>query len=141
MAASGKSLQEKFQYALDMVKSLPKPSPSDPVQFSNDDKLQMYALFKQADQGPCCTNRPGMFDVVGRYKWDAWKALGDISKEEAMQRYLDTMISVRAPRAPTRFPALLQAWQLTVLRDSVRSVAACQAVSGICQSAGVSSGY
>jgi len=37
-----------------------------------------------------------MFDVVGRYKWDAWNALGNTSKEEAMQLYLDRMLAVRS---------------------------------------------
>jgi len=49
--ADPKTLKARYEYALGVVKSLPKPTASDPVQFSNDDKLQMYALFKQADVG------------------------------------------------------------------------------------------
>eukprot|EP00759_Apiculatamorpha_spiralis_P019395 PhF_6_TR25455/c1_g1_i1/m.35223 len=48
---------------------------------TNDDKLQLYALFKQATVGPCNTPKPGVFDVVGQAKWNAWKKLGD---EDAM---------------------------------------------------------
>ena len=29
--------------------------------------------------------------MVERAKWDAWKTLGNISKEEAMKRYIDTL--------------------------------------------------
>ncbi|KAF0028641.1 hypothetical protein F2P81_019728 [Scophthalmus maximus] len=47
-------------------------------------KLQIYALFKQATQGPCTTSSPGMLDFVNRAKWDAWKALGSISQVQVL---------------------------------------------------------
>lgn len=55
---------------------------------SNDQKLKAYGLFKQADKGPCTTDRPGLFDPVGRAKYDAWAGLGDMSKEKAMELYV-----------------------------------------------------
>lgn len=30
-----------------------------------------------------------MLDFVGKAKWDAWNALGDMSKEEAMKQYVE----------------------------------------------------
>lgn len=39
------------------------------VQLSNDQKLEFYALFKQATIGQCNTIRPTMWNVVERYKW------------------------------------------------------------------------
>lgn len=53
--------------------------------------LRFYSYFKQATQGPCTGSRPAFWDVVGRAKYDAWKKLGDISKEEAMARYVDEL--------------------------------------------------
>ena len=41
---------------------------------SNDEMLKIYSLFKQVTIGDCNTPRPGMFDVKGRAKWDAWDA-------------------------------------------------------------------
>ena len=41
---------------------------------SNDEKLEFYGLFKQATVGDVNTERPGMFDMKGKAKWDAWKA-------------------------------------------------------------------
>lgn len=44
-----------------------------PSSISNDDKLELYALFKQANVGDVNTDRPGgFFDMTGKAKWDAW---------------------------------------------------------------------
>lgn len=50
--------------------------------------LQFYSYFKQATEGPCIQARPAFWDVVGRAKYDSWKALGDMPKEKAMQNYV-----------------------------------------------------
>uniref|UniRef100_A0A3Q3N0X1 Enoyl-CoA delta isomerase 2 n=1 Tax=Labrus bergylta TaxID=56723 RepID=A0A3Q3N0X1_9LABR len=60
----------------------------------NEVKLQIYALFKQATQGPCNTPKPGMLDFVNKVKWDAWKSLGSISQEDARQKYCDLVGSL-----------------------------------------------
>eukprot|EP01038_Epipyxis_sp_PR26KG_P016874 gene16874-23136_t len=60
-------------------------------------KLQMYALFKQSENGPASksnTSRPGIFDPVGRAKYDAWLSLGNIPKEEAEKRYVSVVKEV-----------------------------------------------
>uniref|UniRef100_UPI0037E7F551 enoyl-CoA delta isomerase 2 n=1 Tax=Semicossyphus pulcher TaxID=241346 RepID=UPI0037E7F551 len=62
----------------------------------NEVKLQIYALFKQATQGPCNTPKPGMLDFVNKVKWDAWKSLGSITQEEARQQYCDLIGSLVA---------------------------------------------
>mmetsp|Transcript_10311 Transcript_10311/g.19784 ORF Transcript_10311/g.19784 Transcript_10311/m.19784 type:complete len:88 (+) Transcript_10311:237-500(+) len=57
---------------------------------SNETKKQIYGLFKQATEGPLGDDRPrpGFLDIKGRAKYDAWKALGTMSKEEAMKQYI-----------------------------------------------------
>ena len=54
------------------------------------EKLKLYGLYKRAttdtDQRPA---RPGMFNIDGRMKWDAWAAEDGLSKEEARQAYID----------------------------------------------------
>ncbi|KAM7390006.1 hypothetical protein PAMA_008261 [Pampus argenteus] len=62
----------------------------------NEAKLKIYALFKQATQGPCNTPKPGMLDFVNKVKWDAWKSLGSISQDEARQQYCDLISSLVA---------------------------------------------
>jgi hypothetical protein len=39
--------------------------------------------------GPCDIPKPSFFDPKGRYKHDAWSALGDMEREAAMRRYIE----------------------------------------------------
>ena len=55
----------------------------------NDTLLQLYALYKQAISGDAVGQRPGLFDVVGRAKFDAWAGQKGLSKEVAMQKYVE----------------------------------------------------
>jgi acyl-CoA-binding protein len=51
------------------------------------EKLELYALFKQASSGDATGERPGMMNFVARAKWDAHNALRGMSVEEAQQQY------------------------------------------------------
>lgn len=55
----------------------------------NDDMLFLYAHFKQAAEGDVTGKRPGMLDMVGRAKYDAWDKLRGTSGDKAMQAYID----------------------------------------------------
>lgn len=70
----------------------------------NEVKLKIYALFKQATQGPCNTPKPGMLDFVNKAKWDAWKSLGSVSQEEARQKYVELITSLLKSEAPAVAP-------------------------------------
>ncbi len=50
--------------------------------------LKLYALFKQATQGDADGERPGMADMVGRAKWDAWAALKGQGMDASKQAYI-----------------------------------------------------
>ncbi len=56
---------------------------------SNDDMLTLYASFKQATKGDATGKRPGMMDMVGRAKYDAWAKLSGKSSDDAMQNYIN----------------------------------------------------
>jgi len=55
---------------------------------SNDDLLFLYANFKQGSAGDVSGKRPGMLDMVGRAKYDAWAKLKGTSQEQAQQQYI-----------------------------------------------------
>ena len=79
-------LKRKFNDAVDYVKHAEgdfKPS--------NDLKLEMYALYKQATEGDVKGKKPGMMDPVGKAKYRAWGNLKGVSTERAMQSYIDTI--------------------------------------------------
>jgi diazepam-binding inhibitor (GABA receptor modulator, acyl-CoA-binding protein) len=55
---------------------------------SNDVMLELYALYKQATTGDATGARPGMLDVKGRAKFDAWTKHKGKSKDAAMEQYI-----------------------------------------------------
>ena len=55
----------------------------------NDTMLELYALYKQATSGDADGARPGMLDVRGRAKYDAWAKRKGMTKDAAMQAYID----------------------------------------------------
>jgi diazepam-binding inhibitor (GABA receptor modulating acyl-CoA-binding protein) len=63
---------------------------------SQDLKLTMYALFKQATDGDVKGKKPGMLDVVGRTKYAAWTKLKGTSADDAMQDYINVVEPLRA---------------------------------------------
>lgn len=55
----------------------------------NDTLLELYALYKQATTGDVGGDRPGMMDLKGRAKYDAWAKRKGMTKDGAMQAYID----------------------------------------------------
>ena len=54
----------------------------------NDDLLALYAHYKQASVGDVSGERPGMFNLAARLKYDAWANLKGTSKADAETRYI-----------------------------------------------------
>ena len=81
------SVQQAFEQAQKDVKTLTKRP-------SNDDMLALYSLFKQASEGDVKGSRPGMLDMVGRAKYDAWAKLKGQAKDTAMQKYVDKVAAL-----------------------------------------------
>jgi len=67
-----------------------------PTTLSNKQKLRIYALFKVATKGPCPARarRPSFWDAVGRAKFDAYKALANITPTEAKRLYVEHLTSI-----------------------------------------------
>ncbi|NNM52163.1 MAG: acyl-CoA-binding protein [Pseudomonadales bacterium] len=62
----------------------------------NNAMLALYAHFKQATAGDAQGERPGMFDLVGRAKYDAWSALQGMTREDAETSYIKKVESLMA---------------------------------------------
>ncbi|HEX5754243.1 MAG TPA: acyl-CoA-binding protein [Archangium sp.] len=75
------ALEDDFRSAQEHVKTL-KTRPS------NDTLLELYSLFKQATEGDVQGKRPGMLDLKGRAKYDAWAGRKGLGREAAMQQYV-----------------------------------------------------
>jgi acyl-CoA-binding protein len=55
---------------------------------SNEQLLDLYGLYKQATDGDVSGSRPGMLDLKGRAKYDAWAKRKGTSKDDAMKKYV-----------------------------------------------------
>ncbi len=75
------ALNDDFENAQKRVKAL-KESPG------NDKLLELYALYKQATEGDVTGKRPGMLDVKGRAKFDAWEKRKGTTRDAAMTAYI-----------------------------------------------------
>ncbi|MEQ8364210.1 MAG: acyl-CoA-binding protein [Cyclobacteriaceae bacterium] len=77
-------LIEDFNSAVSQSKELTKRP-------SNEELLELYSLFKQGSDGDVSGDRPGGFDFKAIAKYDAWASKKGLSKEDAMQQYIDLM--------------------------------------------------
>jgi len=82
-------LQQQFEQAAADSKTLSgKPD--------NETLLKLYALYKQATQGDTTESGPAnAFDFVAKFKHEAWANLNGISKEDAMQQYIDLVAKLK----------------------------------------------
>jgi acyl-CoA-binding protein len=75
------SLADDFQAAVDRMNAASAPGQSE--------QLKLYGLFKQATKGDPTDKRPGMTKIRERAKFDAWAANKGMSKDAAMQKYIE----------------------------------------------------
>jgi pimeloyl-ACP methyl ester carboxylesterase/acyl-CoA-binding protein len=92
-AGGGHGLRQRFEQAVEKVRTAPPDGPFKP---SNELKLRMYALYRQATDGDVQGKRPGMLDIVARYKYDAWAMAKGLSADEAMRKYIEEVEKVES---------------------------------------------
>ena len=82
-------LKELFEQAIANSKTLSeKPD--------NETLLKLYSLFKQSTEGDNNEDGPAnMFDFVAKFKHEAWVKLKGLSKEDAMQQYVDLVTKLK----------------------------------------------
>jgi diazepam-binding inhibitor (GABA receptor modulating acyl-CoA-binding protein) len=59
-------------------------------------KLKLYALYKQASEGDVSGERPSAIQFVAQAKFDAWSKLAGVSREQAMQDYVNLVEELKA---------------------------------------------
>lgn len=75
------SLDERFNEAQVRVKTLT-------VRPTDQELLELYALFKQGTFGDNNTSKPGMFDLKGKAKWNAWNEKKGMAQDESKEKYI-----------------------------------------------------
>lgn len=61
---------------------------------SHEIMLRFYSYYKQAIEGPCQQSKPAFWEVIKKAKWDAWTRLGNMSRTEAMNNYVEELKKV-----------------------------------------------
>ena len=74
-------MADEFETAAKRVQDLKKPP-------GNDELLKLYALYKQATAGDVTGSRPGIFDLKGRAKFDAWAGRKGMAADAAKTAYV-----------------------------------------------------
>lgn len=80
-------VEQEFKAALNYIKDPKNP----PLETNNEQKLDFYALFKQSTDGAPKGSAPSRLKVVERAKFMAWKAREKLTKEQAMQEYVNLL--------------------------------------------------
>ncbi|XP_062306158.1 acyl-CoA-binding domain-containing protein 6 isoform X1 [Osmerus eperlanus] len=122
----GEELEQEFESAADRLRDLVQTA-------SRDQLLYLYARYKQVKIGKCNTTKPGFFDFEGQRKWQAWKQLGDMGSEEAMQEYVTCVNSLdpegshkdrRGAERRTGFggPAVSSLYQEEMIREEDKNI-------------------
>ncbi|XP_071759427.1 acyl-CoA-binding domain-containing protein 7 [Centroberyx gerrardi] len=75
------SLQAEFEKIAEDVKKV-KTRPTD------QELLDVYGLYKQGVVGDINIDKPGMMDMKGKAKWEAWNSRKGMSKDDAMSAYI-----------------------------------------------------
>ena len=68
---------------------------------SNDEKLKIYGLYKQATVGDVNIPAPGFFDFAGGAKWNTWNEMKGRSSVQAKVEYVDLVVALIAKYGQT----------------------------------------
>ena len=63
-------------------------------ELSNEKKLKLYGLFKQAKFGDNNTEKPGLLDFKGKAKWEAWNEVKGKDREVAKNEYVEFVLTL-----------------------------------------------
>ena len=61
---------------------------------TNDELLTLYKYFKQSTTGDVNCDCPGFWDQRGKAKWTAWDSVKGLTKEKAMEKYIETVLEL-----------------------------------------------
>jgi len=84
-------LEQRFATAAETARKLPPPNRAK--------LLELYGLYKQSHEGDALQQRPGLANLRGRAKHDAWAALQGMAREAAMRRYIALVAELQAAPA------------------------------------------
>lgn len=70
---------------------------------SNENMLKLYGLYKQATVGDINIAQPGMFDMKGKAKWNAWNQEKGKTTEVAKREYVQEVLKYLPEDVKTKY--------------------------------------
>ncbi|XP_012230676.1 acyl-CoA-binding domain-containing protein 6-like [Linepithema humile] len=116
--ADATDLEETFNRAAKYLQTLVS-------ELDSGQLLAFYGLYKQATVGPCDVPRPNWYQVQAKHKWEAWKNLGDMSRETAMADYIHAIAKINSSweeEAKADTPAWISVSKLSITDAELRDV-------------------
>ena len=86
------SLESEFNT---VVKSV-QDTKENPIDLTTNEKLDFYKYYKQATVGDCNISEPWSINFEAHAKWKAWKSIQGLSKETAMEAYIELYNRVKS---------------------------------------------
>lgn len=74
--------QQDFEAAADTMKNKVQKT------LTNEELKEIYALYKQATCGDVNIDKPGIADIKGGAKWEAWNSKKGMDSETAKKEYI-----------------------------------------------------
>jgi len=81
------TLQETFDKVSQKVAS---------IEISEENEKKLYGLYQQATQGDNISTQPWALQYDARTKWDAWTACKGMTKDDAMEHYVELYTELRS---------------------------------------------
>ncbi|KYN99387.1 acyl-CoA binding protein, isoform 2, ACBP2 [Plasmodium gaboni] len=82
-------MEELFDASVTYINSLPNDS-----QLSVETKLDLYKYYKQSTVGNCNIKEPSHFKFADKKKYDAWKSVENLNREDAKKRYVEIVSEI-----------------------------------------------
>jgi len=80
-------MEETFNLSVDLIKTMSND-------LNKDELVSVYKYYKQAKEGDININKPSFFNLKETTKWEAWNSVMGLSKEEAMNEYINLSLKL-----------------------------------------------
>jgi diazepam-binding inhibitor (GABA receptor modulating acyl-CoA-binding protein) len=91
------SLDENFKMAVARMDRISKDAPDKDLYKKYGEPLVMlYGYYKVATVGPNTKSKPGILDMKGRKKWEAWTKVTEmgLTQDQAKGYYVQTVLDI-----------------------------------------------
>lgn len=75
-------MEEEFNKSVDQMRKKSTPT-------SDADLFELYGLYARVMAGECMDPQPWSYQVVARARWEAWYKNNNVSREDAMKKYIE----------------------------------------------------